>query len=116
MANVSNYKANQAIALTKAVDRGEVAASEIDAVIAGDKRLRDVVPRRKTPGNKRRRPPERVEHEDEVLMPEASPVACEAEVRHRWAEQKADFAITDHRELRRLFIQVIREEQRQFEQ
>jgi len=116
LANVSIHKARQAKDLAKAVDEGVVAASEIDAVVAGDKRLCDVVPRRKARGTTRPRPQERDEWDDEDSVPEPSPIACEAEVRHRWHKQKAEFAIADHRELRRLFIKVIREEQQEFDQ
>lgn len=116
LANVSNYKAGQAISLFKAVDNGEADESAIDAVIAGAKRLRDAVPRRKAGGRNRPEPQAQDESDSEVLIPEANPIACEAEVRRRWEEQKAEFAIADHRELRRLFMEVIREEQREFDQ
>ena len=116
LANVSNYKAGQAIALVKAVDAGEADASAIDAVAAGTKRLRDAVPRRKAGSRNRPEPQEQDEHYEEVLILEANPIACEVEVRRRWEEQKAEFAIADHRELRRLFLKVIREEQQEFDQ
>jgi hypothetical protein len=116
LANVSMHKARQAVALSKAVSEGEVPESEIDAVAAGEKRLCDAVPRRKAGGRKKPRPQEMDEGDDEELTLEAAPIACEAEVRRRWEEQKGEFAVADHRELRRLFLHVIREEQRQFDQ
>lgn len=116
LANLSIYKARQAIALQKAVEAGEVSESEIAAVAAGDKPLSAVVPPRHAGRKRRPRPQERDEGDDIELPVDAPPVACEVEVRRRWAEQKAEFAIADHRELRRLFMQVIREEQRQFDQ
>jgi hypothetical protein len=116
LANVSLYKARQAVALSKAVSKGEVPESAIDAVVAGDQRLVDAVPRRKAGAGKRPRPQACAEGKDMELPIDAAPVACEAEVRRRWAEQKAAFAIADHRELRRLYIHVVREEQRLFDQ
>jgi hypothetical protein len=116
LANVSNYKAGLGVALSRAIDAGEATESELDAVVAGDKRLIDVVPRRKAGGGRRPRPRDQDERDEDVLPIDAAPVASEAEVRRRWAEQKAAFAIADHRELRRLYIHVVREEQRLFDQ
>lgn len=117
MANVSMHKVRLANELSKAVDAGEVAASEFDAVVAGDKRLCDVVPRRKTGSRKKPRPQQHDEHDEhEVPMLDAGPIACEAEVHRRWEKQKAEFAIADHRELRRLFMKIIREEQQEFDE
>jgi hypothetical protein len=116
LANVSNYKARQGIALSKAIDAGEATESELNAVVAGDKRLIDVVPRPKAAGGKRPRPRDQDGRDEDVLPIDPTPIACEAEVRRRWEMQKAQFAVADHRELRRLFMQVIRDEQRQFDQ
>lgn len=116
LANISHYKASQAIALYKAVEEGEVSESEIDAVVAGDKRLRDAAPRRKKGGRRKPRPQEWDEADDEELVFDCTPIACEVEVRRRWEDQKSEFAVADHRDLRRLFMKVIREEQRQFDQ
>lgn len=114
LANVSNYRAGLAVALLKAVDAGEADESEINAVVTGAKRLRDAGPRRKAGGRNKPKPQKQDKWDDEVLILEANPIVCEAEVRRRWEEQKAEFAIADHRELRRLFMQVICEEQGQF--
>ncbi len=116
LANVTMHKARQAVALSKAVSKGEVPESAIDAVVAGDQRLVDAVPRRKAGAGKRQQPQACAEGNDMELLLNPTPMACEAEVRRRWEIQKAQFAVADHRELRRLFIQVIRDEQRQFDQ
>lgn len=115
LANISHYKASQAVALYKAVEEGEVSETEIDAVLAGDKPLRDAVPHRRKGGRRRPRPLECEEAYEEVSVFDPNPIACEVEVRRRWEEQKSEFAVADHHELRRLFMKVIHEEQRQFD-
>jgi hypothetical protein len=110
LANVSNYKARQALALQDAADAGEVSEDEIDAVLAGDKTLSEVVPRRK----KKVQAEPRDEVDDEDLAFEVTPSPSEAEVRRRWELESRDFAIADLPEWRRLYLKVIGEEQQKY--
>lgn len=121
LARVSPHKARQANDLAKAVEKGEVSHSEINAVAAGEKRLCDVVPIKRASTKKK-------VTATEISLPDPSqildavpdvvdePAPTEQEVHERWERLKLPFAISDHREVRRLLQQIIFEEQRQFDQ
>jgi hypothetical protein len=111
LAGVSNYKANLAMALFRAVEDGEASETEIEAVASGDKRLHDVVPCRKKGGRKKAQQEEREEVDEEELIVESAPVPSEAEARRRWELETSDFAIADLPEWRRLFMKVIGDDQ-----
>jgi hypothetical protein len=103
------------MALARGIDNGTIDPSERDAVIAGEKRLRSVVRGTRTAGRGRAR-----QHEGEAQEPEETlhdePAATEEEVRRRWERLKNAFAITDHREVRRLLRVIIAAEQQQYDQ
>lgn len=125
LAKVSTYKAAQATTLRDAVEAGKVDQAELDAVLRGDKRLRDAS------SKKKRRSPA---SEGQVLLKvvadddsnaesefafeedddEAAGVT-EEEVRLRWERFKRPYAIADHSELRRLLMRVVAEEQQEFD-
>lgn len=121
LACVTLHKARQANDLAKAVEKGEVSHSEIDAVAKGAKRLRDVVPNKRASTKKKATATE-ISLPDRSQIPDAvpdvvdEPAPTEQEVRERWERLKLPFAISDHREVRRLLQQIIVEEQRQFDQ
>lgn len=114
LANVSHYKARQAIALHNAVEAGAVSESEIDAVVAGDQPLSAAVPRR------RRAPretacsdwPAEVDgFDEEDVIVDAAPVPSEDEARRRWRRVSRDFLASDLPAWRQLFIEVLTDEQ-----
>lgn len=121
MCKIGLHKARQAVALAEGVEDGEINNVEIVAVAAGAKRLRDVVPAKRSPGSRKTAKKESARPEADLIF-EVSPVEVdepaptEPEVRDRWERLKRSFAIADHRELRRLLKQIIVEEQRQFDQ
>lgn len=121
MCKIGLHKARQAVALADGVEAGEISSVEIVAVAAGQKRLRDVVPAKRSPGSRKTAKKESARPEAELFF-EASPVEVdepaptEPEIRERWERLKRPFAVADHRELRRLLKQIIVEEQRQFDQ
>lgn len=115
LANIGLHTGRQAIALAKGIESGTIDPSERDAVIAGEKPLRSAVRGTRTAVRGRAR-----QHEGEVQEPEETlhdePAATEEEVRRRWERLKNAFAITDHREVRRLLRVIIAEEQQQYDQ
>jgi len=115
MANISMYKAGQAVALYKAVEEGEVSESEIDAVAAGEKRLRDVVPRRKAGGKKKAQAVVWGEADD-VELPHDEPPApsvapagssLEAELDRFWQTLTDETPVTEHRNMCRILKRKI---------
>lgn len=121
MFNIGKHKARQAVAINDGVEAGEISSIEIVAIAAGSKRLRDVVPTKRSSGRKKAVDKESPRPEAELivdaeLIEADEPVPTESEVRERWERLKQSFAVTDHRELRRLLKQIIVEEQRQFDQ
>jgi len=115
LANIGLHTGRQAMTLARGIDNGTIDLSERDAVIAGEKSLRAVVRGTRTTVRRRARRQEGDAHEPEETL-HAEPAATEEEVRRRWERLKGAFAITDHREVRRLLRSIITEEQRQFDQ
>lgn len=123
VSRVGRHKASQAAALQKAVDAGEISPDVVGDVIAGGKRLRDVVPNKRQSTKKKAAPREGappapaqapdVGGRDVEKFDEPPPT--EQAVRERWERLKRPFAVADHREVRRLLRQIIVEEQRQFD-
>lgn len=114
LANIGLHTGRQAMALARGIEKGTIDPSERDAVIAGEKSLRAAVRGTSTSTRRKAR-----KHGGDVYEPEeifhAEPSATEEEVRRRWERLKCAFAITDHREVRRLLRSIITEEQRQFD-
>jgi hypothetical protein len=132
LSKVSRHKADQAISLADGVEAGEISREDFDAVTAGRKLLRDVVPAKKKPAGKKNRDgkkrlPKTSSRPAAELMfevaPEADganetadePAVTEDEVRRRWDRFKQPFAVVDHRDLRTLLAGIIAEEQQQFD-
>jgi len=121
MCRIGMHKARQAVALAEGVEVGEISSVEVVAVAAGAKRLRDVVPTKRSPGSRKTAKKEATRPEAELIF-DAEPVAVDEPaptdqvIRERWERLKRLFAVADHRELRRLLKQIIVEEQRQFDQ
>ncbi|MCE9629456.1 MAG: hypothetical protein K8S94_01875 [Planctomycetia bacterium] len=123
LAKVSGHKAAQAVALGDAVAAGTVDQDEIDAVLRGDKHLRDASPKKK------RRLPPAADRDvlkfvtDDDSEPESEfdrddtddDEVTEKSVRRRWEWFKRPYAVADHREVRRLLMKVVAEEQRDFD-
>jgi hypothetical protein len=111
MANCTNYKAALALTLHKAVEEGEVSESEIDAVVAGDKRLCDAVPRRKAGGRKKARADGWDEADDDDLHFEETPSldeeatagsSLEADIDRFLQMLMDETPVTEHRDMCRL--------------
>lgn len=138
IAKVSGYKAAQAVALADSVAAGEIPRPELEAVQHGDKRLRDVTALRRSRRPARPAPHHEAEaaefwremeegaadggrqqspddHEDGDADPDDAPECTETEVLRRWERFKRPFAISDHRELRRLTARIIADEQDAFD-
>jgi hypothetical protein len=107
-AKVSTHKAKQAIAVDKAIKAGEVSPDVRQEVLVGKKKLKDALPPK---GRCKAQPP-------------ARPAACtpaddlRAPVLRRWETMRAwdkHWAAADMKEVRRLFVEVIREEQKQLD-
>lgn len=121
LCKIGLHKARQAAALAKGIEAGEISGEELVAVTTGVKRLRDVVPDKRASTKKKATAAE-------ISLPDPSqildavpdmvdePAPTEQEVRERWERLKRPFAISDHREVRRLLRQIIVEEQRRFDQ
>lgn len=98
---VSRHKAKQALATEKAIKAGAVPPDVRKDVIAGKTKLKDAVPA-KPKGSKSK------------AAPPADPAAAfHAEVARAWGKCKDKFAISEHRELRKVLAGIIREEQKQ---
>jgi hypothetical protein len=121
MCNIGTHDARQAVALVKGVESGEISSSEIVAVATGKKRLRDVVPSKRSSGKAKPTSKKSSRHAVEALFEVVSveddePAVTEQEVHRRWEKFKRSFAIADHRELRRLLMKKLRAEQQEFDQ
>lgn len=117
-ADVSRHKAAQAVRLADDIASGLVPEEEREAVIRGEKPLRKAgVPRKRVAG-KKAAPLENASLEDlfdDESFVDDAPAVTEEEVRRRWDRMKMPFAVTDHRELRRVLAAVIADEQRLFD-
>jgi hypothetical protein len=121
LANIGMHGARQAIALARGVESGEISSSEIVAVATGKKRLRDVVPSKRSsakakPTSKKSSRPAVEALFEVVSVEDDEPAVTEQEVHRRWEKFKRPFAVVDHRELRRLLIKKLRAEQQEFDQ
>lgn len=117
LANVSHYKAKQAVALSKAVEAGEVSESVFRAVQHGDKRLRDVEPvRHKESKDKKnqRASKNRVRSSEPKDGVDDDQAPSEAAARLHWERLTARLAVADMPAWRRLFLKVIRDDQRKY--
>lgn len=98
---VSRHKAKQALVTEKAIKAGVVSPDVRKDVIAGKKKLKDVVPAK-------------LKASKSKAAPASDPVAAfTADVAKAWSRLKDKFAISDHRELRKVLAGIIREEQKQ---
>lgn len=114
LAGVSRHTAEQAVRLVDDVAAGLVPQEDLDRVLAGE------VPLRKVSRRKRTRPPTAARPAVELVFaaddaPLEDPDVSEREVRDRWEKLKQAFAVTDHREVRRIAAAIIAEEQRVFD-
>jgi hypothetical protein len=121
MCNIGMHKARQAVALADGIEAGEISSIEIIAVTTGEKRLRDIVPSKRSAGSGKANLKDIVRPEAELLFDvEAAevdePAVTEEEVDRRWERFKQPFAVTEHRKLRRLLIKKLRDEQQRFDQ
>lgn len=126
VAKVTPHKAARAKKLADSVKAGEVPAAELQAVLRGTKRLKQVaLPKsRATKKSARKakaaRPTAEKVWDDadagEATARDEAQDVSEAEVRRRWERWKGAIAIADHRELRRQMAAIIAAEQRAFDQ
>ncbi len=114
LANIGLHTGRQAMTLARGIESGTIDPSERDAVIAGEKPLRVVVRGTRAAGSRSPRGHRGDTHEPEEIF-HVEPVTSEEEVRRRWERLKNAFAVTEHREVRRLLRSIITEEQRQFD-
>lgn len=102
-AKVSRHKAKQAIAATKAAKAGAISPEAVKDVIASKKKLKDVVPAK---GKNK-------------AKPAASAVDITTEIRTAvlaaWQRLKDKFPPNEHKELRKVFAGIVRDEQKQFD-
>lgn len=96
LANVTNYKARQAIALHNAVEAGEVSEDEIAAVKAGDKPLAAAVPRPASRGKKKDRGIVRGAATRQEFSAGSS---LEDEVDRFWQMLTEEVPVTEHRDM-----------------
>jgi hypothetical protein len=96
-AGTSHHKARQAIATNKGVEDGTVSAADKSAVIAGEKKLRDVAPKA---GSKKARSKPPVE------------VTFDQEVARAWDKLKQKFAATEYPDVRRIVKRLIAAEEK----
>ena len=140
LANVSIYKARQAADLEKAMDAGLVSPEVHASVVSGEAKLSEVLRPVKSAKKPRRKPEADDSHElrrfdgksfwhgkvtvdltadeldetDELDEADESAVSRETFEAH-WEQLKAVWPITEHRELRRIAVDVISDEQRRFD-
>ncbi len=116
--NIPFHKSRQAVTLANAVEEGEIRSDEITAIAMGEKRLREVVPAKRSAGKRKAASMEMARPEAELMFEAVpdSPAPTDREIRERWERFKRPFAVSDHREVRRLLKQIITEEQREFDQ
>jgi hypothetical protein len=123
LANVSRHKATLAIGLADDVAAGLVPRDEMNAVIRGDIPLRKAGrrPARKDTFRRKAAPvcTEAAGLFDDAPEPIDEPIdepsVSEEEVLRRWESFKELFAISEHRELRRLMAVIITSERLQFD-
>jgi len=118
LAKVTRYRAIQAATLHDGVAAGEIDRRVLEDVAAGRKRLRAAVPSAKQTAKSRTAAPQDECHaaaETPVDAAADEPAVTEAEVRRRWELFKKPFAITDHRDLRRIMKHLIAQEQAAFD-
>lgn len=118
LCDIGLHKARQAIAIADGVAAGTISPTELDAVAAGEKRLRDVA-RSAGLACKRKRPTKTSDEPAAELIIDATPAGFdEEEVRRRWDKWwdrfKQGYPITEHRAVHRIATQRLKEEQRKF--
>jgi len=140
LANVSIYKARQAADLEKAMDAGLVSPEVHASVVSGEAKLSEVLRPVKSAKKSRRKPkaddshellrfdgksfwnrkvtvditPDELDETDELDEADESAVSRETFEAY-WEQLKAIWPTTEHRELRRIAVDVISEEQRRFD-
>ncbi len=125
VAKVTPHKAARAKKFAESVEAGELPGEELQAVVRGTKRLRQVaLPKRratKKPCRKAKvaQPNAEKVWDDadavRVAVPDEARDVSDGEVQHRWEQLKAAFAIADHRELRCKVAAIIAAEQQTFD-
>ena len=137
LCSVTLHKARQGIAFDKALRDGTLGPADFDAVVQGDKLLRNVTPARKsaagTQSSSRKTARAAVDamftnevdydDNDEVIVDaidvvdewEEAPDVTVDEISRRWERFKGHFAVADHGELRKKLAKIIADEQRAFD-
>lgn len=105
-AKKSMHKARQAVAVSKAVEAGELPADAKKDVIAGKKKLKDVVPKKSGSGSKAKAGPAKFV----VIEQEIQTASLKA-----WQRLKDKFSPDEHPLLRKTFAAIIRDEQKEFD-
>ena len=102
-AKVSTHKMKQAMAVDKAVEAGEIAPEVVQEIKAGKKKVKDALPAK---SNKKSAAPDHASIDDQIRMQS-----------HRaWSRLRDKFAPGDeHKKLREVMVEIIRNEQKQFE-
>jgi hypothetical protein len=123
LANVSPYKAKQVATLVRDVEAGKADQSDIEAVAAGVKTLREVVPARskaskkKPKKNTRKKSPakKRSGGTASSVTTEDDPPPSEDAARRLWEQWTSVMAVADMPSWRRHFLKVIREDQQKYD-
>jgi hypothetical protein len=105
----STHKAKQAIALNKAVQSGAVSPEVQQAVMAGTKKLKDAVPAK--PKGKAKSQPKATS--DDVVLVDDERAAMRALVATEWDRLKKRFAVADLPLVRRVILEIVKDERKQ---
>ena len=102
-AKVSTHKMKQAMAVDKAVEAGEIAPEVVEEIKAGKKKVKDALPPKAKEKSAKR---DHASIDDEIRMQS-----------HRaWSRLRDKFTPGDeHKKLREVMVEIIRNEQKQFE-
>jgi ParB-like chromosome segregation protein Spo0J len=104
----STHKAKQAIALNKAVQSGAVSPEVQQAVMAGTKKLKDAVPAK--PKGKAKPQPKATS--DDVVSVDDERAAMRALVATEWDRLKKRFAVADLPIVRRVILDIVKDERK----
>ena len=115
MANVSLYKARQAVALDAGVVSGEIPKAVFNAVVAGELPLRKALPKSRKRGNKKTKHASRAACEDvsDLSLDATSLSPLQAEIDRFWQSLVDEVPVTEHRDMCRMLERKINDMKQQ---
>ena len=101
MCRIGIHKARQAVALADGVEVGEISSVEIVAVATGEKRLRDVVPGKRSSGGRKpnRDPHSTTDRAGDLTLVATSGAALDVQIDHFLLALMDEVPVTEHREM-----------------